>query len=57
MLYGLTLKQNITSTRDEFRKIVLGIDAKEIIYIEDAPTFTLSLASGEQRTVTFVSKK
>ncbi len=41
----------------EFRKIVLNKDAKEIVLVEDAPTFTLSLASGEQRTVTFVSEK
>lgn len=42
---------------NEFRKIILGTDSNETIYIEDAPTFTLSLASGEQRTVTFVSEK
>ena len=41
----------------EFRKIVLSANTIEKIFIEDAPTFTLSLASGEQRTVTFVSEK
>jgi hypothetical protein len=45
------------TTTHEFRKIPLNIGGKKIGYIEDAPTFTLSLASGEHRTVTFVSKK
>ena len=30
---------------------------KRALYVEDAPTFTLSLASGENRTVTFVNEK
>ena len=30
---------------------------KREVYVEDAPTFTLSLASGENRTVTFVNEK
>jgi hypothetical protein len=41
----------------EFREIVLGVNQQEIKYIEDAPTFTLSLSSGEHRKVTFVSEK
>jgi len=45
------------STTHEFREIALSVDNKETKYVEDAPTFTLSLASGEHRTVTFVSKK
>lgn len=45
------------STTHEFREITLGIGDKESKYVEDAPTFTLSLASGEHRTVTFVSEK
>jgi hypothetical protein len=45
------------TTTHEFRKIHLSIGDKQTRYIEDAPTFTLSLASGEHRTVTFVSKK
>jgi hypothetical protein len=45
------------STTHEFREIVLSDDNKEVKYVEDAPTFTLSLASGEHRTVTFVSEK
>ncbi len=45
------------STTHEFREITLSIGDKESKYVEDAPTFTLSLASGEHRTVTFVSEK
>jgi len=45
------------STTHEFREIALSIGDKESKYVEDAPTFTLSLASGEHRTVTFVSEK
>src|SRR5690349_18880300 len=45
------------TTTHEFRKIPFGVDAQETKYVEDAPTFTLSLASGEHRTVTFVSRK
>jgi hypothetical protein len=45
---------------NEFRWIVRnGTDGNEgkALYVEDAPTFTLSLASGENRTVTFVNEK
>jgi len=41
----------------EFRWIEQNEDNVKSIYIEDAPTFTLSLASGEHRTVTFVNEK
>ncbi len=44
------------ATANQFRKIMLGLDSDQIINIEDAPTFTLSLASGETREVTFVNK-
>lgn len=45
------------STTHEFREIMLSYGDKQNKYVEDAPTFTLSLASGEHRTVTFVSEK
>jgi hypothetical protein len=35
----------------------LGVDTGQDVYIEDAPTFTMSLASGEQRVVTFVNEQ
>lgn len=38
---------------DEFR----WINKSTELYIEDAPTFTMSLSSGENRKVTFVSEK
>ncbi len=45
-------------TTKEFREISVGSDSKHphIIYLDDAPTFTLSLADGEKRTVTFVNE-
>ena len=42
---------------NEFRWIEKGESDNKSLYVEDAPTFTLSLASGEQRTVTFVNEK
>jgi hypothetical protein len=42
---------------NEFRKIQIKVSDLEKKYIQEAPTFTLSLASGEHRTVTFVSEK
>jgi hypothetical protein len=45
------------TTTHEFREIPRSIGDKKNRYVEDAPTFTLSLASGENRTVTFVSQK
>jgi hypothetical protein len=42
-------------TIKEYREISVGVETDEKIHINDAPTFTLSLASGEQRTVTFVN--
>lgn len=45
---------------NEFRwikKSVNGSKTGNDIYVEDAPTFTMSLASGESRTVTFVNDK
>jgi hypothetical protein len=44
------------SISNEFRTLNLGIDSQDVIYIEDAPTLTLSLASSEHRTVTFVNE-
>lgn len=41
---------------NEFRSLHLEADENKVTYVEEAPTFTLSLASGENRTVTFVSK-
>jgi hypothetical protein len=41
----------------EFREIPAGFTLEEVRYVEDAPTFTLSLSSGEYRKVTFVSQK
>jgi hypothetical protein len=42
---------------EEFRWIKRNESGEKDIYIEDAPTFTMSLASGESRKVTFVSEK
>lgn len=45
---------------DEFRtinKVEKEQNENKNLYIEDAPTFTMSLSSGENRTVTFVSEK
>lgn len=42
---------------NEFRWIEKGESENKSLYVEDAPTFTLSLASGESRTVTFVNEK
>jgi hypothetical protein len=44
------------SISNEFRTLNLGVDSQDVIYIEDAPTLTLSLASSEHRTVTFVNE-
>jgi len=44
------------ATVKEFRTITLGVDDSRPLHIEDAPTFSLSLASGERRTVTFVNE-
>jgi len=42
---------------NEFRHIYLDSeDRRNIVYVEEAPTFTLSLASGENRTMTFTSE-
>lgn len=42
---------------NEFRHIYLDSeDRRSVAYIEEAPTFTLSLASGENRTMTFTSE-
>lgn len=42
---------------NEFRRINLDSeDRKNVAYVEEAPTFTLSLASGENRTMTFTSE-
>jgi hypothetical protein len=41
----------------EFRWIEQNENDIKSLYVEDAPTFTLSLASGEHRTVTFVNEK
>ena len=40
----------------EFRKLAPIVETAEPVYIEDAPTFTLSLSSGEKLRVTFVSQ-
>lgn len=45
------------ATTKEFRKISVDSSGQDFIYIDDAPTFTLSLADGEKRTVTFVNEK
>jgi hypothetical protein len=45
------------ATAKEFRKISIDGGGKDIIYIDDAPTFVLSLADGEKRAVTFVNEK
>jgi hypothetical protein len=45
------------ATTHESREISSGVDDQGTKYIEDAPTFTLSLSSGEHRTVTFVNRK
>ena len=45
------------ATTHEFREIPSSAEDKKMKYVEDAPTFTLSLSSGEHRTVTFVSEK
>lgn len=45
---------------NEFRWIEKNVTEQnegKSVYVEDAPTFTLSLASGENRTVTFVNEK
>ncbi|MCB0192219.1 MAG: hypothetical protein KDJ65_09785 [Anaerolineae bacterium] len=39
----------------EFRTIPLGYSTNETLDIEDAPAFSLTLPSGEKRTVTFVN--
>lgn len=46
------------STTKEFRTIELGEDDESDLKlnIENAPTFSMSLASGEKRTVTFVNQ-
>ena len=41
---------------NEFRELTHMIQSSNPIYIEDAPTFTLSLASGERHKVTFVNQ-
>jgi hypothetical protein len=45
------------ATAKEFRKISVDGGGKDVIYMDDAPTFVLSLADGEKRTVTFVNEK
>lgn len=45
------------ATTKEFRRISIDSEDQATIYIDDAPTFTLSLADGEKRTVTFVNEK
>lgn len=45
------------ATTKEFRQISVDSSGQDIIYLDDAPTFTLSLADGEKRTVTFVNEK
>lgn len=41
---------------NEYRKLATSEYKANPIYIEDAPTFTLSLSSGERHRVTFVNK-
>lgn len=69
--YGLfydfiTGKSHATETTEQYYNDVVSIvvtnefrwiNKSEELYIEDAPTFTMSLSSGESRKVTFVSKK
>jgi hypothetical protein len=45
------------STANEFREISLDINSVAKKYVEDTPTFTFSLASGEYHTATFVCEK
>lgn len=47
----------ITNEFRWIRKSEAEIGESKELYIEDAPTFTMSLASGENRKVTFVSEK
>lgn len=46
---------SIAMTR-EFRSVSAGIEDQSEIHIEDTPAFTLSLASGERRTITFANQ-
>ena len=43
------------SIMQEFRELTLETSSDKITFIEDAPTFTMALSSGEKRKVTFVS--
>ncbi len=43
------------SIMQEFRELTLETASDEITFIEDAPTFTMALTSGEKRKITFVS--